>query len=239
LNFYEFLNYDEDAGKVDGRRFYRESDALKGDMVEITAQVLEARHFLIPDAGVDGTLVLVLITGDDNNLYEATIYLPDRGSGVFQFLPEAVILASGLHLGYLPPPENLFGSFPNVGNVELLPSMKAITASGGCSSTFPADRDDPIVGVWTSSGLYMQFTEEGNFTTASSLESLDGKGFDVGLFASDGDILTLVSDRESVSCAGGKGSFHLEVTADDILVVEPFADECSRIISRSEFTRVR
>ena len=116
LNLYSPLTYAKDTGKIDGRRFYEEAETLTGSHVEISGKVVEAQYYADPNEYVGGTLVLVLITADSGDIkyYAAVIFLPDDGGlGVTQYLAHSEIEASGVHLGLIPTPKNLFTWFPN------------------------------------------------------------------------------------------------------------------------------
>jgi len=95
--------------------------------------VIEAQHMVLNDVGLGGTLVLVSIPGDDGKMYQAIIYLPDKGFGVTQFLPTSENSASGVHFGYAPPPANLFDAYPNFHEEEQLPFLAAKYSSVGCT----------------------------------------------------------------------------------------------------------
>jgi hypothetical protein len=135
LFLYGFRDYTEDIGEIDGREYSLNAEALDGAYVDITARVVEAQHLVVDEAGVDGTLLLVVIPGDDGHLYPATVFLPDKGFGQYQFLPDSEITASGVHLGYFSPPENFFSSYPEIGlqgYEGAFASMMTVSAHSGC-----------------------------------------------------------------------------------------------------------
>jgi hypothetical protein len=134
LSLFTPLTFQENVGTVDGSRFYNDARDLAQDYVEVSAQVIEAQHLASPDGTVDGTLILVTIEGEDGNLYEGAIFLPDHGSAVLQYTTDSHIEASGLHVGYSYVPQDLFTSFPNHEGYQL-PTMLAFISSGGCSPT--------------------------------------------------------------------------------------------------------
>ena len=79
--------------------------------------------------------VAVLVGTDDGVLYPATVFFPDKGFGINQFLHASIFEVSGVHLGLITPPENFFSSYADIGYEGYdgpFPSMIAVLAVGPC-----------------------------------------------------------------------------------------------------------
>lgn len=103
--------------------------------LSISATVTEAQHLVSASDGVDGTLVFAYIGDLEEGVIKAhylLIYLPDGGEAVSQLPVDSKISVSGLYVGYVYPPKNLFTAFPNENEDTKFPSIKAETASYGC-----------------------------------------------------------------------------------------------------------
>ena len=122
--------------KAGGQELYDLAEKEPSDTyLELKAVVTEAAHLVAPNDGVDGTLIFANIDDVDGNTiyrFAVLIYLPDGGAGVGQITADSRITASGLYVGYVYPPEDLFVSFPNHAPKTKFPSIKAETAAYGC-----------------------------------------------------------------------------------------------------------
>jgi hypothetical protein len=127
-----------EATSLNGKALYEFAATEPTDAyLSVTATVVEARHLVQKADGVDGTLVFAYIgdqESDGIHAYYLLTYLPDEGQGVSVITPDSLITASGLYVGYVYPPANLFAAFPNDPEITKFPSIKAELASYGCPS---------------------------------------------------------------------------------------------------------
>lgn len=128
-----------EAASLNGKALYEFAATEPTDAyLSVTAIVVEARRLVQESDGVDGTLVFAYIgdqEGEGIHAYYLLIYLPDEGKGVPVITPDSLITASGLYVGYVYPPANLFAAFPNDPEITKFPSIKAESASYGCPSS--------------------------------------------------------------------------------------------------------
>ena len=133
-----FASYDlpHAATDIGGQELYDLAATQPSDTyLSASATVTEAQHLVSASDGVDGTLVFAYIGDLDGGVIKAyylLIYLPDAGEAVSQLPVDSKMDISGLYVGYVYPPKNLFTAFPNENEDTKFPSIKAETASYGC-----------------------------------------------------------------------------------------------------------
>ena len=86
---------------------------------------------------------------------------------------------------------------------------------------------DDVTGIWWTGSSYAQFYEDGVFRIANSVNLLDSLPAGKGQFQLDGNVLTLITDKESAVCAGLIGHYLVQLTEQGELQFELQDDYCN------------
>ena len=84
----------------------------------------------------------------------------------------------------------------------------------GCTPEPASLTVDDLYGVWTRTGHFFQFNEDGTYTFANTVDELTSGPLEFGEFRFEGTRLTYITDEGSGMCAG-KTAIHEVERAED------------------------
>jgi hypothetical protein len=102
-----------------------------------------------------------------------------------------------------------------------------LSACGG-SQAAPSIGGVDITGVWKKDKVapYLQLNEDGTYRLASSVPWLEKAPSEIGEFRLEGTFLTFITSDESYDCKGQSGSYEVELTEEDRLLLVLQEDAC-------------
>ncbi len=109
----------------------------------------------------------------------------------------------------------------------------ALNLLAGCQPASAINAED-LIGIWTHSGDYNQFNEDGTYVVAASVDLLTSRPTEYGDYRLEGTTLILISDEESTFCAGKTGSYEVEIAEEGRIEITVVEDSCSE---RARFLR--
>ena len=108
----------------------------------------------------------------------------------------------------------------------VLLALSAIVGLMECQSQVVEEAID-IVGIWTESGAFLEFREDGTFSLSNRVEMIDTSRLLFGDYEIEGNVLTFVSSEESVDCHGITATFEVELTQEGELKITDLDNPCA------------
>jgi hypothetical protein len=109
----------------------------------------------------------------------------------------------------------------------------ALNLLAGCQPASAINAED-LIGIWTHSGDYNQFNEDGTYVVAASVDLLTSRPTEYGDYRLEGTTLTFITNEESGVCAGTTGNYEVEIAEEDRIEITLVEDSCSE---RARFLR--
>lgn len=104
----------------------------------------------------------------------------------------------------------------------------AVLILSACQSGSGFTQED-LIGTWEWQGTFIiQFNADGSYryVTDAKQWDLETQAGDIGEYQLEGTTLTLISNPDTVLCAGLQGTYTLELDEESVLHLTPIEDPC-------------
>jgi len=109
--------------------------------------------------------------------------------------------------------------------------MIALMALGAACSGNGGITEEDVTGIWhvQNYGSFQQINDDGTYSIAQIMESLDDGPLEAGQWTLDGAVFTMISSDESEVCAAGeRGIYEVELIDENRMTHVRQEDACSR-----------